>query len=101
MTWLYILIDVFILILLLSGIIAILYFFNKKKSLNVGSLSEFRNDTIYEKSYEDKKKKAHIEEIIDANYEDSKEMVDDVDAFVDGIFFEDGYGDTEDSENEN
>jgi len=101
MTWLYILIDVFILILLLAGIIAILYFFNKKKSLNVGSLSEFRNDTIYEKSYEDKKKKAHIEEIIDVNHDDSKEMVDDVDTFVDGIFFEDGYGDTEDSENEN
>ena len=65
MTWLYILIDVLILIFVLALILVVLYFWNKKKELNIGSLSEFRNNTIYEKSYEDQKKKAHIEEIIE------------------------------------
>mgnify|MGYP005607695733 FL=1 len=92
MTWLYILIDVLILIFVLALILVVLYFWNKKKELNIGSLSEFRNNTIYEKSYEDQKKKAHIEEII----EDDLMYIDDVDENeeepIEGIYFSEGYG---------
>ena len=101
MTWLYILIDVFILIFVLALILVVLFFWNKKKELNIGSLSEFRNNTIYEKSYEDQKKKAHIEEIIE---EDSM-YLDDVDENdeepIEGIYFSEGYGEEEVADDEN
>ena len=101
MTWLYILIDVLILIFVLALILVVLYFWNKKKELNIGSLSEFRNNTIYEKSYEDQKKKAHIEEIIE---EDSM-YLDDIDENdeepIEGIYFSEGYGEEEVADGEN
>lgn len=101
MTWLYILIDVLILIFVLALILVVLYFWNKKKELNIGSLSEFRNNTIYEKSYEDQKKKAHIEEII----EDDLMYIDDVDENeeepIEGIYFSEGYGEEEVTDCEN
>ena len=101
MTWLYILIDVLILIFVLALILVVLYFWNKKKELNIGSLSEFRNNTIYEKSYEDQKKKAHIEEIIE---EDSM-YLDDIDENdeepIEGIYFSEGYGEEEVVDDEN
>ena len=101
MTWLYILIDVLILIFVLALILVVLFFWNKKKELNIGSLSEFRNNTIYEKSYEDQKKKAHIEEIIE---EDSM-YLDDVDENdeepIEGIYFSEGYGEEEVADGEN
>ena len=101
MTWLYILIDVLILIFVLALILVVLYFWNKKKELNIGSLSEFRNNTIYEKSYEDQKKKAHIEEII----EDDLMYIDDVDENeeepIEGIYFSEGYGEEEVADDEN
>ena len=101
MTWLYILIDVLILIFVLALILVVLYFWSKKKELNIGSLSEFRNNTIYEKSYEDKKKKAHIEEII----EDDLMYIDDVDENeeepIEGIYFSEGYGEEEVADGEN
>lgn len=101
MTWLYILIDVLILIFVLALILVVLYFWNKKKELNIGSLSEFRNNTIYEKSYEDQKKKAHIEEII----EDDLMYIDDVDENeeepIEGIYFSEGYGEEEVDDGEN
>lgn len=101
MTWLYIVIDVLILIFVLALILVVLYFWNKKKELNIGSLSEFRNNTIYEKSYEDQKKKAHIEEII----EDDLMYIDDVDEneeeTIEGIYFSEGYGEEEVADGEN
>ena len=101
MIWLYILIDVLILIFVLALILVVLFFWNKKKELNIGSLSEFRNNTIYEKSYEDQKKKAHIEEIIE---EDSM-YLDDVDENdeepIEGIYFSEGYGEEEVADDEN
>ena len=101
MTWLYILIDVLILIFVLALILVVLFFWNKKKELNIGSLSEFRNNTIYEKSYEDQKKKAHIEEII----EDDSMYLDDVDENdeepIEGIYFSEGYGEEEVADGEN
>ena len=101
MTWLYILIDILILMFVLALILVVFYFWNKKKELNIGSLSEFRNNTIYEKSYEDQKKKAHIEEIIE---EDSM-YLDDVDENdeepIEGIYFSEGYGEEEVADDEN
>lgn len=101
MTWLYILIDVLILIFVLALILVVLYFWNKKKELNIGSLSEFRNNTIYEKSYEDQKKKAHIEEIIeeDSMYLDDVEENDEEP--IEGIYFSEGYGEEEVADDEN
>lgn len=101
MTWLYILIDIFILIIIVALILVVLYFWNKKNGLNVGSLSEFRNNTIYEKSYEDRKKNAHIEEIV----EDEPTFLDDIEeteeeGFI-GVYFSDGYGEDEVKEDEN
>lgn len=101
MTWLYILIDILILMFVLALILVVFYFWNKKKELNIGSLSEFRNNTIYEKSYEDQKKKAHIEEIIE---EDSM-YLDDIDENdeepIEGIYFSEGYGEEEVADDEN
>lgn len=101
MTWLYILIDILILLLVVTLILVVIYFWNKKKGLAIGSLSEFRNNTIYEKSYEEQKKKAHIEELA----EDDSTFIDDVDETDDdpiaGIYFSDGYGEEEVVDNEN
>lgn len=92
MIWLYILIDFFILLIVVALILVLLYFWNKKDGLNVGSLSEFRNSTIYEKSFEERKKKAHIEEIV----EDETTFIDDIEDTEDegfnGVYFSDGYG---------
>lgn len=101
MTWLYILIDVLILVLLLSLVLVLIYFWNKKKGLSIGSLSEFRNNTIYEKSYEEQKKKAHIEEIIDEEYEFIDDLDDTETEPIDGVYFSDGYGEEEVADNEN
>lgn len=101
MTWLYVLIDIFILLLIVALILVILYFWNKKKGLTIGSLSEFRNNAIYEKSYEEQKKKAHIEEII----EEESTFLDDAeepnDEAIAGIYFSEGYGEEEVVDDEN
>lgn len=64
--------------------------------MTIGSLDEFRNDSIYEKSIEDQKRLAHIEEITEEkNYIDD---IDDIEAEpVDSIIFSSGYGETEES----
>lgn len=101
MTWLYVLIDVFILLLVMALILVVLYFWNKKRGLTIGSLSEFRNNTIYEKSYEEQKKKAHIEEIVEeeSTFLDDTEEPDD--EAIAGIYFSDGYGEEEVVDDEN
>ena len=95
MTWLYILIDILILIFVLALILVVLYLWNKKKELNIGSLSEFRNNTIYEKSYEDQKKKAHIEEIVEEETSFIDDEVENDEEPVAGIYFSEGYGEEE------
>ncbi len=101
MTWLYILIDIVILLIIVTLLFVAIYFWNKKTGLNIGSLSEFRNDSIYEKSYEDKKKKAHIEDIV----EEEQTFIDDIDDNTEetmgGIYFSEGYGLEEGEENGN
>lgn len=101
MTWLYILIDILILMFALALILVVLYFWNKKKELSIGSLSEFRNSTIYEKSYEDQKKKAHIEEIVEDETSFIDDEVENDEEPIAGIYFSDGYGEEEVVGNEN
>jgi len=95
MTWIYVLIDILILLVVVALILVVLYFWNKKRGLIIGSLSEFRNNTIYEKSYEQQKKKAHIEEIV----EDESIYIDDIDESdtepIEEIYFSEGYGEEE------
>ena len=95
MTWLYVLIDIFVLLFIVALILVVLYFWNKKKELNIGSLSEFRNNTIYEKSYEDQKKKAHIEEIVEEETSFIDDEVENDEEPIDGIYFSEGYGEEE------
>ena len=101
MTGLYILIDIMILLFAFALIIAVIYFWNKKQGLNIGSLSEFRNSSIYEKGYEEQKKKAHIEEIAEAEpaFIDDIEETDEETAV--GVYFSDGYGEEGIKEDEN
>ena len=97
MTWLFILLDVLILLSVIALGIVIVVLWNKKSGLNRSSLSDFRNEDIYEKSKRDKKKLAHIdepvssdEEVIDITEEVPSEPIEDED-----ISFSNGYGFTE------
>lgn len=97
MTWLFILLDVLILLSVIALGIVIVVLWNKKSGLNRSSLSDFRNEDIYEKSKRDKKKLAHIdepvspdEEVVDITEEVPSEPIDDGD-----ISFSNGYGFTE------
>lgn len=98
MIWLFIIIDILILTAILFFIFLVLHLWNKRKDMNIGSLSEFRNDTIYEKSYEEQRRKAHIEEIIDEEkYLDDDPVEDNP---MGNVFFSDGYGGMEDHSDE-
>ncbi len=63
MTWLYILMDIIILLVLLflCGLVIVLW--NKKGRLGRGNLDTFRNDELYEKSEEDRKRLKHIDDV--------------------------------------
>lgn len=65
MTWLYILMDIIILLvlLLLCGLVIVLW--NKKGRLGRGTLDTFRNDELYEKSEEDRKRLKHIDDVLE------------------------------------
>ena len=64
MNWVFILLDVLILftVIVLCGVIVFLW--NKKRSLSRNSLELFRNDEIYEKSKEEQKRMAHIDDTV-------------------------------------
>ena len=100
MTWLYIVIDILIVLLILFLIVLIFVLLNRKKEMNIGSLDEFRNDSIYEKSIEDQKRLAHIEDITE-----EKSYIDDIEEKetdpIESIIFSNGYGETEDRLDEN
>ena len=64
MTWLFILIDILIFLALVALCVITVYFWNKKDGLGHNSLEHFRNEEIYEKSQEDRKRMAHIEDTI-------------------------------------
>lgn len=65
MTWLYILMDIIILLVLLflCGLVIVLW--NKKGRLGRGTLDTFRNDELYEKSEEDRKRLKHIDDVLE------------------------------------
>lgn len=95
MVWVYILLDfVLICVLALLGYLLV-RLWTKRRGLHVSPLSQFRNDDLYEKSMQDKKKLAHIEdavkedEMIDAAPIEDRfdEVIQDSD-----ISFSDGYG---------
>ena len=70
-------------------------FWTKKKGMNHSPLSQFRNDDLYEKSLEDKRRLAHIEDRINENkmFEDDTENTEiDIPITEDNISFSDGYG---------
>lgn len=97
MTWLFILLDVLILLSVIALGIVIVVLWNKKSSLHRSSLADFRNDEIYEKSKRDRKKLAHVdetveqeEEIVEPDEQETSEPIEDGD-----ISFSNGYGFTE------
>lgn len=65
MTCLYILMDIIILLVLLflCGLVIVLW--NKKGRLGRGTLDTFRNDELYEKSEEDRKRLKHIDDVLE------------------------------------
>ena len=65
MTWLYILMDIIIplVLLFLCGLVIVLW--NKKGRLGRGTLDTFRNDELYEKSEEDRKRLKHIDDVLE------------------------------------
>lgn len=65
MTWLYILMDIIILLVLLflCGLVIVLW--NKKGRLGRETLDTFRNDELYEKSEEDRKRLKHIDDVVE------------------------------------
>ncbi len=94
MTWVFILLDVLILIALVFLCIIVYLLWTKKKKLNKVSLSNFRNEDIYGKSEEDRKKMAHIEDTLEKQEEDENvpEPVTESEITDSEISFTGGYG---------
>ncbi len=93
MTWLYILIDALTLLALVVLCVLIYLLWNKKKKLNKVSLEHFRNEDLYEKSENDRKKMAHIEETLESDEpEEVLEEIIETDISEGEISFTGGYG---------
>lgn len=97
MTWLFIILDVLILLSIIAIGILSYMLWNKKNSLHRNSLEDFRNEGLYEKSKRDRIKLAHIDEkvdpetdVLEMTEETGCENIEDKD-----ISFSDGYGFTE------
>ena len=91
MTCLYILMDIIILLVLLflCGLVIVLW--NKKGRLGRGTLDTFRNDELYEKSEEDRKRLKHIDDVLEE--EDIIDLGSEPDPIGDEeITFSPGYG---------
>lgn len=95
MVWLYILMDALILAGVAALIVFLIHLWNKHRPLFRNSISEFRNSDIYEKSVQEQKRLAHIEdsledvEFIDLDDTNNDALIDDQD-----ITFSSGYGGT-------
>lgn len=95
MVGIYILLDVVLICAIVLVGYLLVRLWTKKRGLHVSPLSQFRNDDLYEKSLQDKKKLAHIEDTVkedeltdEAPIEDRfDEVIQDSD-----ISFSDGYG---------
>ena len=91
MTCLYILMDIIILLVLLflCGLVIVLW--NKKGRLGRGTLDTFRNDELYEKSEEDRKRLKHIDDVLEE--EDIIDLGSEAEPIGDEeITFSPGYG---------
>ena len=100
MTWLYILMDIIILLVLLflCGLVIVLW--NKKGRLGRGTLDTFRNDELYEKSEEDRKRLKHIDDVLEE--EDIIDLGSEPEPIGDEeITFSPGYGGITETEVEN
>lgn len=92
MTWLYIVMDVIILLVLFFLCVFIVILWNKKRKLGRGTLDSFRNDELYEKSKEDRKKLKHIDDLPDEDEIPIDEIIE-PEVIDDGdISFSAGYG---------
>lgn len=95
MVWVYIFMDVVLLCVIALLIYFLIRLWTKRKGLHVSPLSQFRNDDLYEKSMQDKKKLAHIEETVKEN---EPIDTDPLDGCLDNVIrdsdisFSDGYG---------
>lgn len=99
MTWLYILMDIIILLVLLflCGLVIVLW--NKKGRLGRGTLDTFRNDELYEKSEEDRKRLKHIDDVLEE--EDIIDLGSEPEPIGDEeITFSPGYGGITETEEE-
>ncbi len=93
MTWLFVLMDILILAALVVLCIVVFVLWNKRKKLNKISLSEFRNDELYEKSAEEQKKFAHIEDTLNEDEPEEMPTENNVEEVSDNeISFTSGYG---------
>ena len=91
MTWLYILMDIIILLVLLFLCVLVIVLWNKKGRLGRGTLDTFRNDELYEKSEEDRKRLKHIDDVLEE--EDIIDLGSEPDPIGDEeITFSPGYG---------
>ena len=94
MVGIYILLDV----VLICGIAVLCYLlvrlWTKRRGLHVSPLSQFRNDDLYEKSMQDKKKLAHIEDTVKEDIIDETPIENQFDESIQDsdISFSDGYG---------
>ncbi len=95
MVGIYILLDIVLIcaIALLGYLLVRLW--TKRRGLHVSPLSQFRNDDLYEKSMQDKKKLAHIEDAVkEDEFIDASPVEDHFDDVIQDsdISFSDGYG---------
>lgn len=103
MVWIFILMDFVILAALIVLCVAAVCLWNRHRPLSKGALSEFRNDDLYEKSEQEKKRLAHIEDSFENVDASEVDYFDEVDIAIgdDDISFAAGYGGREETEAEN
>lgn len=103
MEWIFILMDVVIFVALIFLCVLAAYLWNKHRPLSKGALSEFRNDDLYEKSEQERKRLAHIEDSFEDVDASEVDYFDEADIAIgdDDISFAAGYGGKEESEAEN
>ncbi len=92
MTWLFILLDVLIFLALVVLCGLTVCFWNKKGGLKHDSLENFRNEEIYERSKEEQKRMAHIEDIMDEEEEFIEPPIETEAVAEEEIVFAAGYG---------
>ena len=95
MVWVYIALDILILCVLIALAAVVVWLWNRRAKIHKSSLSQFRNDDLYEKSVQEQQRLAHIEDIV-SDFEDNDitTIVDETDRNIryGDVVFSDGYG---------